>query len=96
MTKSALVTRDLDLLAPMARKGFVKVAISLTTLDEALARKMEPRAASPVRRLDTIEALAAAGIPVSVLVAPIIPAMNDAEIETILTRAYAAGAREAG
>ncbi len=96
VTKSALVARDIDLLAPMARKGLVKVAISVTTLDKELARKMEPRAASPVLRLETIEKLAAAGIPVSVLVAPIIPAVNDAEIETILTRAFAAGAREAG
>ena len=96
VTKSALVTRDIDLLAPMARKGLVKVAISVTTLDKELARKMEPRAASPALRLETIEKLAAAGIPVSVLVAPIIPAVNDAEIETILTRAFAAGAREAG
>lgn len=96
VTKSALVARDIDLLAPMARKGLVKVAISVTTLDPALARAMEPRAASPNRRLATIERLAAAGIPVAVLVAPIIPAINDAEIETILTRAHAAGAREAG
>jgi DNA repair photolyase len=96
VTKSALVARDIDLLAPMARKGLVKVAISVTTLDKELARKMEPRAASPALRLATIEKLADAGIPVSVLVAPIIPAVNDAEIETILTRAFAAGAREAG
>ncbi|WP_083967453.1 PA0069 family radical SAM protein [Methylosinus sp. R-45379] len=96
VTKSSLVVRDIDILAPMARKGLVKVAISLTTLDPALARAMEPRAASPERRLATIERLAEAGIPVAVLVAPIIPAVNDAEIETILTRAHAAGAREAG
>jgi DNA repair photolyase len=96
VTKSGLVARDIDLLAPMARKGLVKVAISVTTLDPALARAMEPRAASPERRLATIARLAGAGIPVAVLVAPIIPAINDAEIETILTRAHAAGAREAG
>ena len=96
VTKSALVARDIDLLAPMARKGLVKVAISVTTLDKELARKMEPRAASPALRLETIEKLADAGIPVSVLVAPIIPAVNDAEIETILTRAAARGASEAG
>ena len=96
VTKSALVTRDIDVLAPMARKGLVKVAISVTTLDKDLARDMEPRAASPARRLETIERLTAAGIPVCVLVAPIIPAINDAEIETILARAHAAGAREAG
>ncbi|HWG04454.1 MAG TPA: PA0069 family radical SAM protein [Beijerinckiaceae bacterium] len=96
VTKSALVQRDIDLLAPMAEKGLAKVAISLTTLDRDLARSMEPRAASPGQRLATIAALAAAGIPVTVLVAPIIPAVNDAEIETILTRAHAMGAREAG
>jgi len=96
VTKSALVARDIDLLAPMARKGLAKVAISVTTLDRSLARAMEPRAASPERRLETIARLADAGIPVAVLVAPIIPALNDAEIETVLTRAHAAGAREAG
>jgi DNA repair photolyase len=96
VTKSALVLRDLDLLAPMAREGLAKVAISLTTLDPALARRMEPRAASPLRRLETIEKLAAAGVPVAVMTVPIIPAINDDEIETILTRAHAAGAREAG
>ncbi len=96
VTKSALVARDIDLLAPMAEKGLVKVAISVTTLDGALARAMEPRAAAPHRRLETIEKLSAAGIPVSVMVAPIIPAINDSEIEAILNRAYAAGAREAG
>lgn len=96
VTKSALVARDIDILAPMAEKGLVKVAISVTTLDPALARAMEPRAASPQRRLETIARLSDAGIPVAVLVAPIIPAINDAEIETILTRAHAAGAREAG
>ncbi len=96
VTKSALVLRDLDLLAPMARDGLVKVAISVTTLDAKLARIMEPRAASPMRRLETIEKLATAGVPVAVMTAPIIPAINDDEIETILTRAYAAGAREAG
>jgi len=96
VTKSALVARDIDILAPMARKGLAKVAISVTTLDPHLARAMEPRAAAPRRRLEAIEKLATAGIPVTVLVAPIVPAINDAEIETILTRAYAAGAREAG
>jgi DNA repair photolyase len=96
VTKSALVLRDLDLLAPMAEKGLVKVALSVTTLDPVLARRMEPRAASPERRLATIQALAEAGIPTTVMVAPIIPGLNDAEIETILTRAHALGAREAG
>ena len=96
VTKSALVTRDIDILAPMAAKGLVKVALSVTTLDGDLARTMEPRAATPAKRLETIAKLADAGIPVTVMVAPIIPAVNDAEIETILTRAHALGAREAG
>lgn len=96
VTKSALVLRDLDLLQPMAEKGLVKVALSVTTLDPVLARRMEPRAATPQRRLATIAALAEAGIPTTVMVAPIIPGLTDAEIETILTRAHAAGAREAG
>ncbi|WP_245276428.1 PA0069 family radical SAM protein [Methylocapsa aurea] len=96
VTKSALVLRDLDLLVPMAEKGLVKVALSVTTLDPGLARKMEPRASAPARRLETIRLLAQAGVPTVVMVAPIIPAINDAEIETILTRAHAMGAREAG
>jgi DNA repair photolyase len=96
VTKSALVLRDLDLLAPMAKKGLVKVALSVTTLDPALARKMEPRASSPERRLDTIRRLAEANVPTAVMVAPIIPAINDAEIEAILARALAMGVRDAG
>ncbi|WP_374304863.1 PA0069 family radical SAM protein [Methylocella sp.] len=96
VTKSALVLRDLDLLAPMAKKGLAKVAVSVTTLDPVLARRMEPRAASPQRRLETIARLTEAGVPTAALTAPIIPAINDAEIETILERAAAAGAREAG
>jgi DNA repair photolyase len=96
VTKSGLVARDIDILAPMAQKGLVKVAVSVTTLDPVLARAMEPRAATPELRLKTIALLAQAGIPTSVMAAPIIPALNDSEIETILTRAYAAGAREAG
>jgi DNA repair photolyase len=96
VTKSALVQRDIDILAPMAAKGLAKVAISVTTLDPKLARGMEPRAASPARRLETIKRLSEAGIPVTVLVAPVIPAVNDAEIERILDAAYANGAREAG
>lgn len=95
VTKSALILRDLDLLMPMAEKGLVKVALSVTTLDPILARKMEPRASSPARRLDTIRRLAGANIPTSVMVAPIIPAINDFEIESILARAQAAGARGA-
>ncbi len=96
VTKSALVLRDLDLLAPMAEKGLVKVALSVTSLDPLLARRLEPRAAAPERRLATIKALSEAGVPTCVMVAPVIPALNDAEIETILERARAAGAREAG
>ena len=96
VTKSALVLRDLDILAPMAAKGLVKVALSITTLDNDLARRLEPRASAPERRLHAIEELARAGVPASVMVAPIIPAINDAEIETILTRAASRGAREAG
>ena len=96
VTKSALVTRDIDILAPMAEKGLVKVAISVTTLDHTLSRAMEPRAATPMKRLEAIEKLSAAGIPTVVMVAPIIPAVNDSEIEAILKTAHAAGAREAG
>jgi DNA repair photolyase len=96
VTKSALVARDIDILAPMAAKGLVKVALSVTTLDAKLARAMEPRAATPMKRLEAIEKLAAAGVPTVVMVAPVIPAVNDAEIESILKAAYAAGAREAG
>jgi DNA repair photolyase len=96
VTKSNLVTRDLDLLGPMAAKRLVKVYVSVTTLDRDLARRMEPRAPTPERRLEAIAQLAQAGVPVGVMVAPIVPAVNDDEIEKILTRAYAAGAREAG
>ncbi|MDE3176620.1 MAG: PA0069 family radical SAM protein [Pseudomonadota bacterium] len=96
VTKSNLVVRDLDLLAPMAAKGLAKVYVSVTTLDRDLARRMEPRAPTPERRLEAIAQLAEAGVPVGVLAAPIVPAINDDEIEKILARAYAAGAREAG
>lgn len=96
VTKSALVTRDIDILAPMARKGLVKVAVSVTSLDPKLARAMEPRASTPARRLAAIEQLSAAGIPTVVMVAPIIPAVNDSEIEAILKTAQSAGAGEAG
>jgi len=95
-TKSALVARDLDLLAPMAEKGLASVAVSVTTLDADLAMKMEPRAARPERRLETIRILAAAGLPVTVMAAPIIPALNDHELEAILIRARQAGAVHAG
>jgi DNA repair photolyase len=96
VTKSALILRDLDILAPMAKLGLAKVALSVTTLDPVLARKMEPRASAPEKRLDALRQLSDAGIPTAVLVAPVIPAINDAEIETILTRASAMGANEAG
>ncbi len=96
VTKSALVQRDIDILAPLAAKNLAKVAISITTLDRKLARAMEPRAATPGRRLETIGALAAAGIPVGVMVAPIIPGLNDWEIERILDAAAEVGATEAG
>src|SRR5262245_15553322 len=96
VTKSALVVRDVDILARMAGRGLVKVAISVTTLDRKIARKMEPRAATPPRRLDAISTLSAAGVPVSVMTAPIVPAINDSEIESILQAARDAGATEAG
>lgn len=96
VTKSALVARDLDILGPMAERALAKVAVSMTTLDNKLSRKMEPRAASPSLRLDTIRRLTNESVPVTVLVAPVIPGINDHEIERILEAAHAAGAREAG
>ncbi len=87
VTKSAGVLRDLDLLKPMAAQDLVTVAVSITTLDAALARKMEPRAAAPHRRLETVRALTAAGIPTVVMVAPIIPALTDHELERIMEKA---------
>jgi DNA repair photolyase len=95
VTKSALVERDLDLLAPMARKNLVKVFVSIGTLDHALARKLEPRAASPRRRLDVLRALSAAGVPCGVMVAALIPALNDKTMEHVLEEAAQAGAQEA-
>ncbi|WP_159587321.1 PA0069 family radical SAM protein [Chelativorans xinjiangense] len=96
VTKSALVTRDIDILSRMAERGLAKVALSVTTLDRKLARTMEPRAATPPRRLEALRSLSDAGIPVSVMIGPVIPGMNDSEMERILESAYAAGAREAG
>jgi DNA repair photolyase len=96
VTKSALVVRDVDILARMASRGLVKVAISLTTLDRRVARKMEPRAATPPRRLEAMKALSEAGVPVAVMTAPIVPAINDSEIEKILEAARDAGAVDAG
>ncbi|MGE0876630.1 MAG: PA0069 family radical SAM protein [Burkholderiales bacterium] len=96
VTKSALVERDIDLLAPMARKDLAKVFVSVNTLDHALARRLEPRAASPRRRIATIKALADAGIPCGVMVAPMIPGLTDKSIEEVLEAAAAAGAQAAG
>jgi len=94
-TKSSLVVRDIDILAPMAADGLASVGVSLTTLDTDLARTMEPRAAAPAKRLATIRALAGAGIPTTVLAAPMIPHLNDHELERILAEASRAGASAA-
>ena len=96
ITKSALIERDLDLLAPMAQKHLLQAFVSVTTLDSELARRMEPRAAAPRRRLQTIRALAAAGVPVGVMAAPVIPFLTDSELEPILEAAAQAGAQSAG
>ena len=95
VTKSHLVTRDIDILARLARRNLVRVGISVTTLDARVARLMEPRAATPPRRLKAIERLAEAGVPVTVMTAPIIPGLNDHEIESILAAARTAGAESA-
>src|SRR6266436_1437208 len=95
VTKSALVERDLDLLAPMAKKNLVKVFVSIGSLDRALARKLEPRAASPQRRMDVLRNLAQAGVPCGVMVAALIPGLNDKTLEEVLEAASAAGAAEA-
>jgi DNA repair photolyase len=96
VTKGALIQRDIDILAEMAERRLACVTVSVTTLDRALARVMEPRAATPQRRIETIAALAKAGIPTGVLSAPMIPALNDAEMEDILAAAKDAGAATAG
>jgi DNA repair photolyase len=96
VTKNALVERDLDILVPMARERLVQVFVSVNSLDNQLAAKLEPRASAPHRRLQAIATLAEAGVPVGVLVAPIIPALNDKDMEAVLERAHAAGARCAG
>lgn len=95
VTKSALVTRDIDILARMAKRNLAKVAISVTSLDPKLARSMEPRAATPPKRLEALKQLSDAGIPTTVMVAPVIPALNDSEIERILDAAAHAGVKEA-
>jgi DNA repair photolyase len=96
VTKSALVLRDIDILERMAERKLAKVALSVTTLDAELARRMEPRAATPMRRLETLRRLSQAGVPTTVMVAPVIPALNDNEIERILEAAQVAGVKEAG
>ncbi len=96
VTKSALVERDLDLIAPMAAKNMARVYVSITTLDKELARSLEPRAATPPRRLQAVKALSDAGVPVGVLAAPVIPQLNDRDLEAILEAAAAHGARYAG
>lgn len=96
ITKSALIVRDLDILGPMGQAGLARAAVSVTTLDRKLARSMEPRAATPDRRIDAIRQLAAAGVPVTVMFAPAIPSLNDHEMEAVLQRAAEAGATSAG
>ncbi|MEM7253855.1 MAG: PA0069 family radical SAM protein [Pseudomonadota bacterium] len=92
ITKSALVERDLDILAPMAAKGLASVAVSITTLDRHLARRLEPRAAAPARRLETVRRLRASNVPVTVMIAPLIPALNEPELETLVAAARDADA----
>ena len=96
ITKSALIMRDSDILGAMGRARLARVAVSVTTLDRGLARVMEPRAATPERRLAAISTLSAAGVPVSVMFAPVIPGLNDHELEAVLERAAQAGAVNGG
>lgn len=96
VTKSSLIERDLDLLAAMAKFGLIHVCLSITSLNPELARRLEPRAAAPRRRMQTLAKLAEAGIPVSVLIAPLIPILNDCELEKILQQSREAGALDAG
>lgn len=96
ITKSSLIERDVDILERLAEKNLTRVFMSITSLDKVLARQMEPRAATPFRRLQTVEKLASANVPVGVLVAPVIPMLNDKDMEAILSAAYGAGARRAG
>jgi len=96
VTKNALVARDADILGDMAKRNLAEVFLSITTLDRALARDMEPRASTPQRRLDAIRALSDAGVPVGVMTAPMIPGLNDHEMEAILEAAQKAGATRAG
>jgi DNA repair photolyase len=96
VTKSALVTRDIDILSRMAKRNLAKVAISVTTLDGKLARTMEPRASTPAKRLEALRQLSDAGIPTAAMIAPVIPAINDADIERILDAVALAGVKSAG
>jgi DNA repair photolyase len=96
ITKSALILRDLDVLGEMGRAGLTRVAVSITSLDRRLARSMEPRAATPERRIEAVRRLSEAGVPVSVMFAPSIPSLNDHEMEAVLERVAQAGARSAG
>ena len=96
VTKSSLVLRDVDILSRMAARGLAKVAISVTSLDRRIARAMEPRAVTPAKRIEAIRGLSEAGVPVAVMVAPIVPGLTDSEIERILETARSAGASEAG
>ena len=96
VTKNHLITRDIDILGDMARRNLAEVFLSVTTLDKTLARDMEPRASAPHRRIEAIRALSAAGIPTGVMTAPMIPGLNDHEMEAILEKAAEAGATRAG
>lgn len=96
VTKSSLVERDIDLIAPMAAKRLASIYVSITTLDRQVARRLEPRAAAPERRFETLRRLSEAGIPTGVMVAPVIPALTDCDMEQILEKAHEAGARKAG
>jgi DNA repair photolyase len=96
ITKSALIARDLDILGPMGEAGLIRAAVSITTVDRKLARAMEPRAATPEKRLGAVRALTAAGVPTAVMFAPVIPGLNDHELEAVLERAAEAGAATAG
>ena len=96
VTKSALILRDLDILTSMAERGLARVALSVTTLDRRLARAMEPRASTPDKRIETLERLVKAGIPTSVMVAPVIPGLTDMEMERILERVAVIGVKQAG
>ena len=96
VTKSALITRDIDILGPMAVQNLAWAALSITSLDHQLARKMEPRASTPTRRLEAVRQLSAAGIPTTVMFAPLIPGLNDHELESVLEAAKDAGAQSAG